>query len=176
MTAATALVLLLIGVLVVLLLVHRTDGDLARAVAEYTVVALLAMLLAFTPATQGATAGLTAGVTSGSAAAGRLVADAWRAAVTHDPTPTSAAPAPTRPKPDSQRPARRVAPPGSTTTPATRQADRHASVPVGLLLIVLVVLAVLLLSARRIRRLDDLDALDLGLTRQPRGRGRRRVA
>jgi hypothetical protein len=179
MTAATALVLVLTAVLVVLLLVHRTDGDLARAVAEYAVVALLAMLLAFTPATSGATGGLTAGVASGSASAGRLLADAWHAAVTHDPNPLAPAPpATTAPKPGHHRqPARRAAPTASSAPArASHPSGQHAGVPLRLLLALVVVLGLLLLAARRLRRLDERDALDLGLARLPRRRGRGHVA
>jgi hypothetical protein len=173
MTAATVLVLVLAGVLVVLLLVHRTDGDFTRAVAEYAVVALLA----FTPATSGASAGLTAGVASGSASAGRLLADAWHAAVTTNPAPSPAPPATRAAAGHHRQPAKRASSTrNSTPQPAGRTSDQHASVPLRLLLAMAVVLGLLLLAARRIRRLDERDALDLGLTRLPRRRGRGRVA
>jgi hypothetical protein len=179
-TAATVLLLVLAAVLVVLLLVHRTDGDLARAAVEYMVVALLAMLLAFTPATRDASAGLTAGVATGSASAGRLLADAWHAAITHDPTPTPspAPPATTRAAAGRHRQAAKRASStrNSTPQPAARTIDQHAGVPLRLLLAMAVVLGLLLLAARRVRRLDERDALDLGLTRLPRRRGRGRVA
>ncbi len=57
----TALLLALAGLLGVLLLAHRADGTLLRAVAEYAAVAVLALLLAFTPATRDASAGMAAG-------------------------------------------------------------------------------------------------------------------
>jgi hypothetical protein len=42
--------LVLAAVVVVLLLVHRADGDLRRAMVEYALVAVLAVQLAATPA------------------------------------------------------------------------------------------------------------------------------
>ena len=77
--SAGVLLLVLTAVLVVLLLVHRSDGDLGRAAGEYAVVAMLALLLASAPSTAGMTASLTSGVTSGSQVGAGLVAKAWRA-------------------------------------------------------------------------------------------------
>jgi len=190
MTAATVLVLVLVGLLGVLLVAHRSDGDLLRAVAEYAVVAVLALLLAFTPATRGASAGVTAGVTSGSATVGRLAADAWqRAFGDQQATGAPAAPAPTRPtqptrpKPktaSAPRTTRPAAPPASTPAPDPAPAPAARSgvpLPAGVLLLVAVALAGLVALAWRIRRLDRRDPLDLGLARLPRGRrGRRRAA
>jgi hypothetical protein len=62
--------LALAAVVVVLLVVHRSEGDLGRALVEYALVAVLAVLLAATPSTAGMTAGVASGVTSGSRAAG----------------------------------------------------------------------------------------------------------
>jgi len=187
MTAATALVLLLAGLLGVLLLVHRTDGDLLRAIFEYAIVAVLALLLAFAPATRGTSAGVTAGVTGGSAALGRLVADAWqRAFGDQQATDAPAAAEPARPKPKAAlgprtaRPPRPTTPPASTPTPApaARPAARSGvPLPAGVGLLVGVVVVGLVALAWRIRRLDRRDPLDLGLARLPRSRrGRRRAA
>ena len=77
------LALLVLGVLlVVLLLLHRSEGDLKRATFEYAVVGLFALLLAATPTTSRATTTVTAGVAGGAAAFGQIVARAWDAAWT----------------------------------------------------------------------------------------------
>jgi hypothetical protein len=185
MTVPTALVLVLAGLLVVLLVAHRSEGTLARAVAEYAVVALLALLLAFAPATRGAAVGVTAGVASGSAALGRLAASAWQRAFGQEtPTEAPAVAAPTRPA----APARARRPPRTTRPPATSSASVPAAapapaarpsgrsgvpLPVGVGLLAALGLAGAVLVAWRIRRLDQRDPLDLGLARLPRGRRRR---
>jgi hypothetical protein len=123
MTAPTALVLVLAGLLVVLLVAHRSEGTLARAAAEYTVVALLALLLAFTPATRDASAGMAAGVTSGSAALARLAVSAWQRAFGEQATEAPAAAEPARPA----APATATRPSRSTQTPATPPTSAPAS-------------------------------------------------
>jgi hypothetical protein len=182
MTALTALVLVLAGLVVVLLVAHRSDGTLARAVAEYAVVALLALLLAFTPATRGAAVGVTAGVTSGSAALGRLAASAWQHAFGQQATQAPAASEPTRPTATTTRPPRTTRPPATPPTsvpaaapaPAARPAaGSGVPLPVGVGLLVALGLVGAVLLAWRIRRLDQRDPLDLGLTRLPGGRRRR---
>jgi hypothetical protein len=186
MTASTALVLVLAGLLVVLLLAHRSEGTLARAVAEYAVVALLALLLAFAPATRGASGEVTAGVASGSAALGRLAATAWQHAFGQQTTEAPAAPT----RPTAQ--ARATRPPGTTRPPATPPtsvptaapaaaptarpaAGSGVPLPVGVGLLAALGLAGAVLVAWRIRRLDQRDPLDLdlGLARLPRRRRRR---
>ncbi|HYT94985.1 MAG TPA: hypothetical protein VEL76_40085 [Gemmataceae bacterium] len=178
----TALVLLLAGLLGVLLLAHRADGTLLRAVVEYVIVAVLALLLAFTPATRGASAGMAAGVASGSARLGRLAAGAWQRATGQQAAGAPAAAEPTRPTPTAARPPRTTRPAAPTaSTPAPAQASRPAArggvpLPVGVLLLVAIVLLGLVGLAWRVRRLDRRDALAQGLARLPRGRGRRRRA
>jgi hypothetical protein len=71
--------LVLTAVVLVLLLVHRAEGDLARTTVEYALVAVLAVQLAATPSTAGMTAGVAAGVTSGGDKAADLARSAWRA-------------------------------------------------------------------------------------------------
>jgi hypothetical protein len=185
MTAPTVLVLLLAGLLVVLLVAHRSEGTLARAVAEYAVVALLALLLAFAPATRAASAGMVAGVTSGSAALARLAASAWQRAFGQPATDIPAAAEPTRPAATARptrppRTTRLASPPTSTPTPAATPAPaaRPAArsgvpLPVGVGTLVALALAGAVLLAWRIRRLDQRDPADLGLARLPRGRRRR---
>jgi hypothetical protein len=177
MTAPTALVLVLAGLVVVLLVAHRSEGTLARAVAEYAVVAVLALLLAFAPATRGASAGMAAGVGSGSAALGRLAASAWQRAFGQEPTEAPAAAEPTRPAATatgsrSPRPTRPPATP-PTSIPAAAAAPAAGSgvpLPVGVGLLAALGLVGAVLLAWRIRRLDQRDPLDLGLARLPRGR------
>jgi hypothetical protein len=189
MTVPTALVLVLAALLVILLVAHRAEGTLARAVAEYAVVALLALLLAFAPATRGASAGMAAGVASGSAALGRLAASAWQHAFGQPATDTPAAAEPTRPTATARatRPPRTTRPPATPPTsvpvpaPAAAPAARPAAgsgvpLPLGVGLLVALGLAGLVALAWRIRRLDQRDPADLGLARLPRGRGRRRRA
>jgi hypothetical protein len=182
MTAPTILVMVLAGLVVVLLVAHRSEGTLARAVAEYAVVALLALLLAFAPATRDASAGMVAGVASGSAAVGRLAASAWQHAFgqqTPD-TEASAGSEPTRPTATARatRPPRPTRPPATppTSLPAPASAGRSGVPLVGVLLLAGIGLAGAVLVAWRIRRLDQRDPLDLGLARLPRRRGRRRRA
>jgi cobalamin biosynthesis Mg chelatase CobN len=183
MTAATALVLVLAGLLVVLLLARRSEGTLARAVAEYAVVALLALLLAFAPATREASAGMVAGVTSGSASLARLAASAWQHAFGQQVTEAPAAAEPARPAATARasRPTRTTRPPATlpTSVPEPTPAPTARSgvpLPVGVGLLAALALVGLVLLAWRIRRLDRRDPLDLGLARLPRGRGRRRRA
>jgi hypothetical protein len=187
MTVPTALVLVLVGLLVVLLLAHRSEGTLARALAEYAVVALLALLLAFAPATRGASAGMVAGVTSGSASLARLAASAWQHAFGQAATQAPAAAEPTRPVATARasRPPRTTRPPATPPTSfpepapapnARRAAGSGVPPPVGVGLLAALGLAGAVLVAWRIRRLDQRDPLDLGLARLPRGRGRRRRA
>jgi hypothetical protein len=182
MTAPTVLVLVLAGLVVVLLVAHRSEGTLARAVAEYAVVALLALLLAFAPATRGAAVGVTAGVSSGSAALGRLAASAWQRAFGQPATEAPAAAAPTRPAATARasRPPRPTRPPATSPAsvpdpaPATRPAaGSGVPLPVGVGLLAAVGLAGAVLVAWRIRRLDQHDPADLDLARLPRGRRRR---
>jgi hypothetical protein len=184
MTAPTALVLVLAGLLVVLLLAHRSEGTLARAVAEYAVVALLALLVAFAPATRDASAGMVAGVTSGSASLARLAASAWQHAFGQQPTEAPAVSEPTRPAATAKatRPTRPTRPPATLPTsvpePAPAPAARPAAgsgvpLPVGVGLLVALGLVGAVLLAWRIRRLDQRDPLDLGLAPLPRGRRRR---
>jgi hypothetical protein len=184
MTAPTALVLVLAGLVVVLLVAHRSEGTLARAVAEYAVVALLALLLAFAPATREASAGMAAGVSSGSAALGRLAASAWQHAFGQQATEAPAAAEPTRPAATARasRPPRPTRPPATPPTSAPAAAPAPAArpaagsgvpLPVGVGLLAALGLAGLVGLAWRIRRLDQRDPLDLGLARLPRGRRRR---
>jgi hypothetical protein len=179
MTAATVLVLVLAGLLVVLLVTHRSEGTLARAVAEYAVVAVLALLLAFSPATRDASAGMVAGVTSGSAALARLAASAWQHAFGQPATEAPAAVEPTRPAAKARAGGPpRTTPPTSEPAPAAAPAARPAAgsgvpLPVGVGLLVAVGLAGAVLLAWRIRRLDQRDPADLSLARLPRGRRRR---
>jgi hypothetical protein len=183
MTAPTALVLVLAGLVVVLLVAHRSEGALARAVTEYAVVALLALLLAFAPATRDASAGMVAGVSSGSAALGRLAASAWQRAFGQEPPEAPAAAEPTRPAATARatRPPRPTRPPATPPTsvpdpaPAPALAARPGvPLPVGVGLLAALGLTGAVLVAWRIRRLDQRDPLDLDLARLPRGRGRRR--
>jgi hypothetical protein len=71
--------LALTAVVVVLLLVHRADGDLRRALVEYALVAVLVVQLAATPSTAGMTAGVASGVTRGGDKVADLARGAWRA-------------------------------------------------------------------------------------------------
>ena len=50
--------LTLTAIVVVLLVIHRSQGDLGRALVEYALVGVLAVLLAATPSTAGMTAGV----------------------------------------------------------------------------------------------------------------------
>src|SRR6266508_4400471 len=73
------LLLVLAALVVVLLVVHRSEGDMVRALVEYALVAVLAALLAATPSTAGMTAGLASGVTKGSQLGADLAGRAWQA-------------------------------------------------------------------------------------------------
>jgi len=106
--SAGMVLLALAAVVVVLLVIHRSEGNLGRALVEYALVGVLAVLLAATPATAGLTAGVAAGVTSGSQQGAELAARAWRATfsrpaiaeppATTTPTRTAKAKAKQRPK------------------------------------------------------------------------------
>jgi hypothetical protein len=165
--------LVLTAVVLVLLLVHRTDGDLRRALVEYALVAVLAVQLAATPSTAGMTAGVASGVTSGSAKAADLARDAWRASFggpAKASAPTTTQPgrkAKQRPKATKDQPAAKQRPPAASSP--------TSSSPPMALLVVLGALAVLLalLLARRGRGglgRRELAPLLAGLAR---GRGRR---
>jgi hypothetical protein len=166
--------LVLTALVVVLLLVHRSDGDLRRAVVEYALVAVLAVLLAATPSTAGMTAGVASGVTSGSAKAADLARDAWRAAFggpARASAPTTTHPgrkAKQRPKAIKDQPTAKQRPPAASS-PAAPGAPGRA-----VLLVVLGGLAVLLLG-RRVRGRGGLGGRELAplLTGLARGRGRR---
>src|SRR6266508_5140282 len=111
--------LALAAVVVVLLVVHRSDGDLGRAVVEYALVGVLAVLLAATPATAGMTAGVASGVTSGSQKGAELVGMAWRS--TFGRPATAAPPATTTPAPKAKakdRPNAAKQRPKATSPPA----------------------------------------------------------
>jgi hypothetical protein len=174
----------LAAVVVVLLVVHRSEGDLGRAVVEYALVAVLAVLLAATPATAGMTAGVAAGVTTGSQKGAELVGWVWRS--TFGRPATAAPPATTRParnqgnrpKAAKQRPKDR---PPATSRPETATGSSAAPGVPGraVLLGVLGGLVLLVLGARRLRRHDLRRADELAmplLTGLPFGRGRRRRA
>ena len=165
--------LALTAVVLVLLLVHRADGDLRRALVEYALVAVLAVQLAATPSTAGMTAGVASGVTSGSDKAADLARGAWRASFGG---PAKASP-PTTTQPGGKAKQR---PKATTDQPAAKQRRPAASTPTStspptVLLWVLGGLALglgLLLGRRGRGGLDrrELAPLLAGLTR---GRGRR---
>jgi hypothetical protein len=171
--------LALAAVVVVLLVVHRSEGDLGRAVVEYALVGVLAVLLAATPATAGMTAGVASGVTSGSQKGAELVGGAWRStfgrpATAAPPAATKPARTPTakaeeRPKAATQRPPANGSP-EAARSPAMPGAPGRVA-----LLGVLGGLALLVLLARRLRRHDlrRAEAMPL-LAGLPLGRGPRR--
>jgi hypothetical protein len=172
----SVLLLVLVALVVVLLLVHRSDGDLVRAVAEYTVVAVLALLLAATPSTAGLSSGVTAGVTSGSTTVARLVGRAWRAGFPGSQAAPERSTATTRQaghRPASRPQARGPRTPATTTPVPGRSPAAPGAPGRGLLLGVLGVLAVLVLLARRVRHRDLRLAEELTLPLLP-GRRRRR--
>jgi hypothetical protein len=178
--------LVLTAVVVVLLVVHHGQGDLRRAICEFAVVAVVAVLLAATPSTAGMTAGVASGVTSGSQKGAELVGWAWRS--------TFGRPAAQANPPETTQPARKAkakakewpnpaSSPTSTSQPETATGSQAAPGAPGraVLLGVLGGLVLLVLGARRLRR-HDLRRADelampllagLGLAR---GRGRRRRA
>jgi hypothetical protein len=167
--------LVLAAVVLVLLLVHRSDGDLRRAVVEYALVAVLAVQLAATPSTAGMTAGVASGVTSGSAKAADLARDAWRAAFV-GPAKASA--------PTTTHPGRKAKqrPKVTKDQPTAKQRSPAASAPTAtspptVLLVVLGGLAVLLvlLLGRRVRGRGGLGGRELAplLAGLARSRGRR---
>jgi hypothetical protein len=183
--SAGVLLLVLTAVLVVLLLVHRSDGDLGRAAGEYAVVAMLALLLASAPSTAGMTASLTSGVTSGSQLGAGLVAKAWRATLGREAAAPAGPPETTRPARRSGRPPEASGQrPKATSPPAPGQASplaparQQPPTPAGpgglVLLAVAVVLGLLVLAARRVRRADLRRADELALPLLPSGRRRRR--
>jgi hypothetical protein len=114
--------LVLAAVVVVLLLVHRAEGSLGRALVEYALVAVLAVQLAATPTTAGMTAGVASGVTSGGDKAADLASGAWRAAF----GPPAKASAPTTTQPGRTA---RQRPKAATDQPAARQRPPVASSP-----------------------------------------------
>jgi len=173
------LLLALAAVVVVLLVIHRSEGDLVRAVVEYGLVAVLAMLLAATPTTAGMTAGVASGVTTSSQKGAELAGWAWRS--TFGRPATAAPPATTQPAPKAKdRPNAAKQRPKATNPPAaaTRSPQAPGAPGRAVLLGVLGGLALLVLAARRLRRADMrradqlamplLTGLGLGL-----GRGRR---
>jgi hypothetical protein len=179
--------LALAAVVMVMLVIHRSEGDLARALVEYAVVGVLAVLLAATPSTAGMTAGVASGVTTGSQKGAELVGWAWRSTfgrpataeppATTKPAHRSTAKCKDRPKAATQRP--------SATTGSPERAAWSPEAPGApgraVLLGVLGGLALLVLLARRLRRHDLRRAEELAmplLAGWPfgRGRGRRRAA
>jgi hypothetical protein len=174
--SAGVLLLILAAVLVVLLLVHRSDGDLGRAAGEYALVAVFALLLASTPATSGMTAGVTSGVTGGSQVAAGLVSQAWRTTFGGPAAASAVPPESTRPARKRDRPrAARPTPPATSATEPARLPATPGAPGRALLLAVLGALALLVLAARRVRHHDQRHAEELALPRLPR-RGRRRAA
>jgi hypothetical protein len=174
------LLLGLAAVVVVLLVIHRSEGDLARAMVEYALVAVLAMLLAATPTTAGMTAGVASGVTTGSQKGAELAGWAWRSTFGRPATakppattqPIRKAKAKARPNPAKQGPKATSPPAAATRSPATPGAPGRAVLPG-----VLCGLVLLVLAARRLRRADlrRADALAMPLlTGLGLGRGRRR--
>jgi hypothetical protein len=174
-----AMVLLaLAAVVVVLLLVHRADGDVRRALVEYALVAVLAVQLAATPATAGMTAGVASGVTSGSNKAADLARGAWRASFggpAKASVPTTTQPdrkAKQRPKAAKDQPAAKDGPTAKQRPPAS--SPTSTGPPTALLLVLggLALLLALLLGRRSRGGLGrrELAPLLAGLTR---GRGRR---
>jgi hypothetical protein len=176
--------LVLAAVVLVLLVVHRSEGDLGRAVVEYALVAVLAALLAGTPSTAGVTAGVASGVTKGSQKGADLAGRAWRAAFAR-PAAQASPPATTQPARKAKdrlkdRP-KATGSPASTSRPETATGSPAVPGAPGraVLLGVLGGLAVLVLLARRLRRRDlrRAEALAMPLwTGLPFGRGRRRRA
>jgi hypothetical protein len=167
------------AVVVVLLVVHRSEGDLGRALVEYALVAVLAVLLAATPATAGMTAGVASGVTTGSQKGVELVGWAWRS--TFGRPATAERPAMTKPARRSaarakDRPKAAKLPPTSTSPPETVGPATSPGAPGrAVLLGVLGCLVLLVLGARRLRRADLRRAEGMPLLAGlPLGRGRRR--
>jgi hypothetical protein len=167
------------------LVIHRSEGDLGRAVVEYALVGVLAVLLAATPATAGMTAGVASGVTKGSQQGAELVGWAWRSTFGR---PATAAPAVTKPARTSRAKGKdrpKAAPPRPPAANSPQRAVRLPTAPGApgraVLLGVLGGLALLVLLARRLRRHDlrraDQLAMPLlaGLGRGRRRRGPRRL-
>jgi hypothetical protein len=160
-------------VVVVLLVVHRSEGDLGRALVEYALVAVLAVLLAATPSTAGMTAGVASGVTRGSQKGAELVGWAWRSTFGRPATaqppatskPTRRATATAKDQPKAASSPQRATPPAASPGAPGRAA----------LLGVVGGLALLVLGARHLRRHDlrRAEAMPL-LAGLPLGRGRRR--
>jgi hypothetical protein len=126
--------LLLTAVVLVLLLVHRAEGDLARTTVEYALVAVLVVQLAATPATAGMTAGVASGVTSGGDKAADLARSAWRASF-GGPAKASA---PTTTRPDGnakQRPKATTGPPTAKQRPPVASSPTSTSPPMALLMV-----------------------------------------
>jgi hypothetical protein len=167
--------LVLAAVVVVLLLVHRADGDLRRALVEYALVAVLAVQLAATPSTAGMTAGVASGVTSGGDKVADLARGAWRASF-GGPAKASP-PATTRPsRKAKQRPKASKDQPTAQQRPPLASSLTSTSPPTGLLA-TLGGLALLLglLLGRRGRGRGAIGRRELAplLAGLARGRGRR---
>jgi hypothetical protein len=179
MSDGMVLLLVLTAIVVVLLVVHRSEGNLGRAVVEYALVAVLAVLLAATPSTAGMTAGVASGVTKGSQQGAELVGWAWRSTFGRHATaqpPATTKPARTstakdRAKAATPRPPAASAPEQVVLSPQAPGAPGRAA-----LLGVLGGLALLVLLARRLRRHDlrRADQLAMPLLAGLRGRGQRR--
>jgi hypothetical protein len=171
--------LVLAAMVVVLLLVHRSDGDLRRAVVEYALVAVLAVQLAATPSTAGMTVGVASGVTSGSDKAAELARDAWRASFggpAKVSAPTTTQPgrkAKQRPKTTTDRPTAKQRPPAASSPTSTSPPTALLMVAGGLAVLLAVLLGLLL--GRRVRGRGGLGGRELAplLAGLARGRGRR---
>jgi hypothetical protein len=117
--------LALAAMVVVLLLVHRAEGNLGRALVEFALVAVLAVQLAATPTTAGMTAGVASGVASGGDKAAELARGAWRAAFgppAKASPPTTTQPGRTakqRPKATTDQPAATQRPPAANSPTST---------------------------------------------------------
>jgi hypothetical protein len=165
--------LVLTALVVVLLLVHRADGDLRRALVEFALVAVLAVQLAATPATAGMAAGVASGVTSGSDKAADLASSTWRAAF--GPPAKASAPTTTQPGDKAkQRPKATKDQPTATQRPPAASSSTSTGPPMALLVVLGgLALGLGLLLGRRGRGglgRRELAPLLAGLAR---GRGRR---
>jgi hypothetical protein len=161
-------------VVVVLLLVHRAEGDLARTTVEYVLVALLAVQLAATPTTAGMTAGVASGVTSGSDKVADLASGTWRA---FGPPAKASAPTTTQPgRTAKQRPKAAKEQPTAKQRPPAASSPTSTSPPAALLVVLGgLALGLGLLLGRRGRGMGSLGRRELAplLAGLARGRGRR---
>jgi hypothetical protein len=182
----TIVLLVLTAMVVLLLAVHRSEGDLRRAVVEYALVAVLVVQLAATPSTAGMTAGVASGVTRGGQLGADLAGRAWRATFAR-PAAKASPPATTQPARTAKSRAKdRLKAAGRATStsppePAAGSPTAPGAPGRAVLLGVLGGLALLVLGARRLRRHDlrRADALAMPLLaglRLARGRRRRRAA